>query len=89
MWTGRGPRRRGLRVRFASPVKEAPSVLVSVSMWDIHHKSNGRADVAAENVTEQGCDMVFHRWEDTRVTRARIRWMAVGAIAHEDDWEFV
>ena len=87
MWTGHGPRERRQTIHFAKAFRDAPTVHVSLSMWDIHHATNGRADVAAENITEQGFDAVFRTWEDTRVARARIRWMAIGAVAHEDDWE--
>ncbi len=87
MWTGHGPRTRRQTIRFSSAFREAPVVHVSLSMWDIHHTANGRADIAAENVTEQGFDAVFRTWENTRVARARIRWMAIGPMAHEDDWE--
>ncbi len=87
MWTGQGPRKRAKSVRFKTPFKDAPSVQVSLSMWDMDSATNARADVSAEKITETGFDAVFRTWGDTRVARARIRWMAIGAVAHEDDWE--
>ncbi|MHA7829045.1 MAG: H-type lectin domain-containing protein, partial [Roseovarius sp.] len=48
---------------------------------------NARADVAAEKITEAGFEVVFRTWGDTRVARARIRWMAIGEARHEDDWQ--
>ena len=46
-----------------------------------------RADVAAETVTENGFDLVFCTWGDTRVARARIGWIAIGELSDEDDWD--
>ncbi len=87
MWTGQGPRKRAKSVTFKKPFKDTPSVQVSLSMWDMDSATNARADVSAENITEVGFDAVFRTWGDTRVARARIRWMAIGPVAHEDDWE--
>ncbi|WP_317055825.1 MULTISPECIES: H-type lectin domain-containing protein [Roseovarius] len=87
MWTGQGPRKRAKSVRFKKPFKDVPSVQVSLSMWDMDSATNARADVSAEKITEKGFDAVFRTWGDTRVARARIRWMAIGPVAHEDDWE--
>lgn len=87
MWTGDGPRLRRRKVHFERGFRAAPSVHVSLAMWDIHHGANARADISAENVTELGFEAVFRTWEDTRIARARIRWMAIGPMAHADDWE--
>lgn len=87
MWTGEGERERRRSLRFARPFHAPPSVFVSLSMWDFHHVVNARADVSAENVTTEGFDIVFRTWGDTRVARARVRWMAIGALTGEDDWE--
>ena len=62
-------------------------VHVSLSMWDMDSATNARADVAAEKITANGFDVVFRTWGDTRVARARIRWMAIGELQHEDDWQ--
>ena len=87
MWTGTGPRQRRHNLLFKSPFKSAPVVHVSLSMWDLDSAKNARADVTAENITLAGCDVVFRTWGDTRVARARICWMAIGEMFHEDDWE--
>ena len=83
----KAPRKRAKSVRFKKPFKDVPSVQVSLSMWDMDSATNARADVSAEKITEKGFDAVFRTWGDTRVARARIRWMAIGPVAHEDDWE--
>ncbi|MCR9115235.1 MAG: H-type lectin domain-containing protein [Rhodobacteraceae bacterium] len=87
MWTGQGSRERRRLVQFREPFKDTPAVHVSLSMWDMDSAANVRADVGAENITPKGFDVVFRTWGDTRVARARIRWMAIGAIHHDDDWE--
>ncbi|MHA7851539.1 H-type lectin domain-containing protein [Roseovarius sp.] len=87
MWTGDGPRARRKSLLFSEPFKTPPVVHVSLSMWDMDSATNARADVAAEKITEIGFDIVFRTWGDTRVARSRIRWMAIGEVRHEDDWQ--
>ena len=87
MWTGKGPRERRRAVAFGRAFLTIPSVFVSLSMWDIDSENNVRADVSAEDITEEGFDIVFKTWGDTRVARVRVRWMAIGAVGNEDDWE--
>lgn len=87
MWTGQGPRESRHVVTFKEPFTEPPSVMASISMWDIDHKHNARADITAENVTETGFHLVFRTWADTRAARIRADWIAIGAAKDEDDWE--
>ncbi len=87
MWTGTGPRERRRKVNFSKPYREPPVMHVALSMWDFDSASNPRADIGAENVTREGFDVVFRTWGDTRVARARVRWMAFGTLPFEDDWE--
>ena len=87
MWTGQGPRESRRRVAFSEPFIDEPVVMVSISMWDLDQKTNVRADIPAEKVSTTGFELVFRTWGDTRVARARIRWMAIGPVHHEDDWE--
>jgi hypothetical protein len=87
MWTGKGPRERRRQVQFDRSFMRKPTVFVSLSMWDMDSANNLRADVSSENVLEDGFEIVFKTWGDTRVARARVRWMAIGPVANEDDWE--
>ena len=87
MWTGTGPRMRRKALQFSQSFKSPPAVHVALSMWDMDSATNARADVSAENITSLGFDVVFRTWGDTRVARARIGWMAIGALGHADDWE--
>lgn len=87
MWTGRGDRERRKAIKFGAPFLAAPMVQIALSLWDIDHARNARADVTAERITAKGFEAVFRTWGDTRVARVRVRWMAIGATAHEDDWQ--
>ncbi len=86
MWTGSGPRERRHSLTFKEPFKSPPVVQCSLSMWDMDSSKNARADVAAENVTAAGFDVVFRTWGDTKVARARVLWMAIGEVEHVEDW---
>ncbi len=86
MWTGKGPRERRLVVAFGRAFLKPPSVFVALAMWDFDNARNARADVSAEKITEDTFDVVFKTWGDTRVARARVRWMAIGPVSNEDDW---
>ena len=89
MWTGEGSRARSRWIAFDQHFAAPPMVHVSLTLWDMDSAHNVRADLAAENVSEKGFDAVFRTWLDTRVARVRISWLAVGAVAHEDDWDVV
>lgn len=87
MWTGQGQRERRQRVEYSDAFRNAPSVHCSLSMWDMDNAANIRADVSADSIDATGFDLVFRTWGDTRVARARIRWMAIGEVGHADDWD--
>ena len=87
MWTSEGDRMRLHTVRFTEPFRTPPAVQCALSMWDIDSGTNARIEVSAENITETGFEVVFRTWADTHVARARVRWMAIGELYHEDDWE--
>jgi len=87
MWTGSGPRQVRQTEEFKTQFKEPPVVTIGISMWDIDHKANSRADITAENVTATGFDIVFRTWGDTRVARIRADWLAIGEARDEDDWD--
>ncbi len=87
MWTGEGDRESRHLIKFKQPYFDAPVVMASVSMWDIDHMHNARAEIVAENITEKGFHLVFRTWGDTRVARVRADWTAIGAVKGEDDWD--
>lgn len=87
MWAGQGPREVRQAQSFEEPFAEAPAVMVSISMWDMDHKVNSRADITAENITTTGFQIVFRTWGDTRVARVRADWTAIGPAKDDDDWD--
>ncbi len=87
MWSGNGPREVRHMQRFVEPFAEPPAVSVGISMWDMDHKTNSRADIVAENITATGFDLVFRTWSDTRVARIRADWMAIGPVQDDDEWD--
>lgn len=87
MWTGQGPRESRHLVTFKQAFRDAPAVMVGISMWDMDNKTNSRADISAENITAAGFHLVFRTWGDTRVARVRADWTAIGAVRDDDDWD--
>lgn len=87
MWTGEGSREFRWHVMFADGgFADPPVVQVGMSMWDLDQKTNQRMDIAAENVTREGFEIVFRTWGDTRVARVRADWIAMGEVEDEEDW---
>lgn len=87
MWSGRGEREHREAVAFSEPFVSAPVVKVMLAMWDADHSTNQRMDISAENIGETGFEIVFRTWGDSRVARVRAEWIALGEVAHEDDWD--
>lgn len=87
MWTGTGPREHRFEVAFDEVFGAVPNVQVSLSMWDVSSQHNNRMDIAAENISEAGFDLVFRTWGDSRVARVRANWIVIGALPNEDDWD--
>jgi hypothetical protein len=50
-------------------------------------RTNQRAETVVENITENGFDIVFRTWGDTKIARARASWMAIGGAEAEDNWD--
>ncbi len=87
MWTAQGERESRHLIKFKEAFSAAPSVMVSMSMWDTDNKHNARVDLSAEGITVAGFQLVFRTWGDTRVARVRADWIAIGASASDDNWE--
>ncbi len=87
MWTGEGPREARFPTEFGKAYKTPPAVHVSLTMWDTDGKTNQRADLKAENITETSFEIVFKTWGDSRVARVRADWMSIGELSNEDDWQ--
>lgn len=86
MWSGHGHRLVRHAVTFEEAFAGPPVVHVSIAMWDIDGQANQRADICAEAVSRTGFDILFQTWGDTRVARIRAEWLAIGPVAHLDDF---
>lgn len=87
MWTGEGSRERRARVHFSEAFKSAPAVTCSVSLWDVDYSTNVRADLTAQNITASDFEIVFSTWDNTRIARIRVSWMAIGELRNDDEWD--
>ena len=87
MWTGKGQRERRNSIRFATPYRDIPTVHTSLALWDVDNATVMRADLRAENLTNEGFELVFRTWGDTRIARVRASGMAIGPLSPQDDWE--
>ncbi|MGR3509566.1 MAG: H-type lectin domain-containing protein [Sulfitobacter sp.] len=87
MWTGSGPRERRNRIEFSARYKEIPTVQASLALWDVDNATVMRADIRCENISEDGFDLVFRTWGDTRIARVRAAWMSIGPLSQKDDWD--
>ncbi len=87
MWSGSGERECRATLQFSHAFLRPPSVFVTLSLWDIDKAANARVELVAEKITRRGFDAVLRTWEDTRVARARVAWMAIGPLSSEDDWD--
>lgn len=87
MWTGSGDREARLNIVFSEPFRAPPAVHLTMSLFDMDRETNARGELVAENIDSEGFDAVFRTWGDTRIARLRVRWLAIGPIASEDDWD--
>lgn len=87
MWSGEGTRMVRHVVTFAESFRSPPLVQVGISLWDVDHSANLRAEIRAENVTGSGFNLVFKTWGDTRIARIRAEWMAIGPVHDTDMWQ--
>ena len=87
MWVGDGDRRLRVPVQFSQPFRRPPAVHISISMWDLNAAENARGDLRADDVTRYGFIAHFNTWGDTKIARLRARWMAIGEMRFDDDWD--
>ena len=87
MWTGTGERERVLPVTFSQAYRNLPVVHCAMSLLDLATGPSIRADVGTRDITETGFSIVFRTWEDSRVARIRVAWMAIGELSDDEEWE--
>jgi hypothetical protein len=65
-------------VTFSKTFNSPPEVMVAISGLDIDEAKNSRVRVYAQNITEEGFDLVFSTWDDTTLYTVRATWLAFG-----------
>ena len=87
MWTGHGARERRVAVVFSESFVKPPSVHVSMSLMDMATGPSIRADVSTRDISAKGFTILFRTWEDSRIARIRVAWMAVGELQDDEAWQ--
>jgi hypothetical protein len=75
--TGTGKRTFRQPIKFTQPFQRAPTVLVSLSEFDIINAANARLIVSAQEVTPEGFTTVIETWADGQVYHAGVNWLAI------------
>ena len=83
MWDGQDDREFRQTVVFDAQFDAPPMVTLGLSGLDIAHEKNARLTLTPEEITATGFVVVLKTWSDTRIGRASVSWMAVGAHAVE------
>jgi len=78
LWDGSGEREVRREVAFPRAFLNPPMVFVSMSLLDAAREQNLRYALSAEEVTEHGFILRLRTWNDTRIARAGVEWMALG-----------
>jgi hypothetical protein len=87
MWSGKGTRQRKKTIVFSEAFEAPPAVHVGMSLLDLDKDTNVRADAQAKNVSTTGFDLIFRTWDDTRVARVRLSWIAMGGLRDDEEWD--
>ncbi len=78
MWCGRGDRMVASRVAFKNPFISKPAIQVAISAIDAAKEQNLRLRLSAEQISNDGFLLEAHTWDDTRIGRLSVSWLAVG-----------
>jgi H-type lectin domain len=73
-----GEREHREAITFSKTFSSPPEVMVAISGLDIDEAKNSRVRVYAQNITEEGFDLVFTTWDDTTLYTVRATWLAFG-----------
>lgn len=78
MWNGDGARQVRWDFTFESPFAAPPVVMASLSGMDSSQSENLRFNIRCVDVTTEGFTLLFDTWDNTRIARAGVTWMAHG-----------
>lgn len=65
-------------VLFDAPFSNVPIVHVGLSGFDIDQRDSARISVQAESITSTGFDIRIKTWQNTRVYKVEVSWIALG-----------
>ena len=74
---GSGPRHYRKTVNYGG-FRRPPTVVTSVTGFDVYNSANARVSVNAENVDDDSCVIHLHTWADTKIWSVTVNWMAYG-----------
>lgn len=66
------------RISFERPFAGLPLVHLGIAGFDISNQDSARIASRAENVSQEGFDIVLTTWLHTRLWRVDVNWLAVG-----------
>jgi hypothetical protein len=72
------PRTFVSNVMFDMPFSNTPIVHVGLSGFDMDQRDSARISVGAEAITSTGFDMRIKTWQNTRVYKVEVSWIALG-----------
>jgi len=66
------------RISFERPFTGVPLVHLGIAGFDISNQDSGRIASRAENVSQEGFDIVLTTWLHTRLWSVDVNWLAIG-----------
>jgi hypothetical protein len=75
--SGNGDRRTVEHITFERPMTKIPKVYTSLAGFNTDSDWNSRVQVLAENITEEGFDLVARTWRTSNVLFVNANWIAI------------
>ena len=80
MWDEDGNRNIKVRVEFSNRFASAPVVNAGFSLLDVSKDNNLRVWLRLLNIDASGFDALVLSWDDTRLAKVRVAWIAIGEV---------
>ncbi|MEM7178470.1 MAG: H-type lectin domain-containing protein [Pseudomonadota bacterium] len=85
MWAKSGEREESADVLFDQPFNQRPSIHLSIQMIDADSARNLRLQLRSADIRRTGFRAIAYTWNDTRIGRLAVSWMALGRTGSEWD----
>jgi len=72
------PRTFVKRIMFETPFSSIPVVHAALAGLDVDQRDSARLSIRAEAITADGFDLHITTWENTRVYKVEVSWIALG-----------